>query len=227
MDAAAVLLRARHRASLSRARLAELAGTSASALSAYERGIRSPTVATLNRLLAACGWQIRGRLEPYLADLDAAVDALLTGPNELPDGLDGIAAAFDEAQVSWALDGRSALVLHGLAAATGTHVEVAAVAADELRQLMYRLGGVGIVDGEGEPIWDSWLAVDLTRVGLCTAYTQIGALSLRVVSELGDVVRIARGGKAYPTLALWDVEQAHPALAEVLARLRERRTVCT
>ncbi|MBK5305997.1 MAG: helix-turn-helix transcriptional regulator [Frankiaceae bacterium] len=224
MDVPRLLTTARSRAAWTRDELAAAAGTSRSALAAYEGGRRSPTVATLDRLLAACGLQIRAVLEPDLADLDAAVDALLVGPRELPDGLEGIAAAFDDAHVCWAFDGSTALALHGLAAG-GTHAQVVAVGSDELRRLMYGLGGVGIVDRDGEPLWDSWLAVDLTRVGVCSAYTRIGALSLRVVSELGDAVRITPGGRTYPTLALWDVEQAHPALAEVLARLRERRTV--
>jgi hypothetical protein len=91
--------------------------------------------------------------------------------------------------------------------------------------MMYGLGGVTVVDRDGEPIWDSWLSVDFHRVGICSAYTRIGALTLRVVDELADVVSIADRARSYPALALWEVEQAHPALAEVLARLRERRTV--
>lgn len=139
----------------------------------------SPTVATLDRLLAACGLQIRAELEPYLADLDAAVDALLAGPADLPDGLDRIADALDEAGVSWAFDGRTAVLLHGFAAARGAHVEVVAVGSDELRRFMYGLGGVTIVDRDGEAIWDSWLSVELDRVGTCEAYTRIGASSRR------------------------------------------------
>jgi hypothetical protein len=169
--------------------------------------------------------QIRAELEPYLADLDAAVDALLAGPAGLPDGLDRLAAAFDQAGVSWAFDGSTALALHGLAVAHGTHADVVAAGSDELRRFMYGLGGVGIVDRDGEPIWQSWLSVDLARVGTCVAYTGIGALSLRVVSELADPVRIVSGSAAFPASALWEIEQTHPALAEVLARLRERRTV--
>jgi transcriptional regulator with XRE-family HTH domain len=225
MDVGGLLVRARARATLSRAELAGLAGTSSSAISAYERGAKSPTVATLDRLLAACGLQIRAELEPYLADLDAAVDALLAGPVELPNGLDRIAAAFEDAGVAWAFDGTTALVLHGLAAGASAHAEVVAVASDDLRRLMYGLGGVTVVDRDGEPIWESWLSVDLTRVGTCAAYTRIGGLALRTVAALAAPVRIVSADAAYPVLPLWDIEQAHPALAEVLARLRERRTV--
>jgi hypothetical protein len=181
-------------------------------------------VATLDRLLKACGLQIRAELEPYVDDLDAAVDALLAGPSELPHGHDRVAAALTEAGVSWAFDGNTALALHGLAAG-GTHAEVAVIGSDELRRLLYGLGGVGIVDRDGEPIWESWLSVDLARVGICSAYTRVGGLSVRVVAELARPVRIEKGGRTYPVLGLWELEHAHPALAEVLGRLRERRTV--
>jgi transcriptional regulator with XRE-family HTH domain len=203
---------------VSRTELATLAGTSPSAISAYERGVKSPTVATLDRLLAACGLQIRAELEPYLADLDAAVDALLAGPVVLSRELDRIASAFVDAGVTWAFDGSTALTLHGLAADAGTHAQVVAVGSDELRRFLYRLGGVGIADRDGEPIWNSWLSVDLERVGTCQAYTRIGALALRVVPELASTVQIA----GHPVLALWEIERAHPSLADVLARLRAR-----
>ena len=224
MDVSNLLQRARMRAGLSRDQLADLAGTSRSALSAYERDVRSPTVATLDRLLRACGLQLRVELEPYVDDVDVAVDALLAGPAELPHGLDRVAAALADAAVAWAFDGSTALALHGLAA-SGTHAEVAVVGSDELRRFLYGLGGVSIVDRDGEPIWESWLSVDLDLVGVCSAYTRVGGLAVRIVTELGSTVRIAHEDASYPALALWELERAHPALADVLGRLRERRTV--
>jgi transcriptional regulator with XRE-family HTH domain len=191
VDVGGLLVRARARATLSRTELASLAGTSSSAISAYERGAKSPTVATLDRLLRACGLQIRPELEPYLADLDAAVDALLAGPAEPPHGVERIAAAFDEAGVAWAFDGSTALALYSLGPGGDTHAQVVAAASDELRRLMYGLGGV----------------------------------TLRVVAALERPVRIGCGEAMYPVLSLWDIERAHPQLADVLGRLRERRTV--
>lgn len=56
MDAAASLRVARHRAGLTLRALAERAGTSHSALAAYEGGRTVPTVATLDRILRAAGY---------------------------------------------------------------------------------------------------------------------------------------------------------------------------
>lgn len=44
--------------------LAVRAGTSQAAVSAYESGVRSPSVTTLERLLAACGMRPRVTMEP-------------------------------------------------------------------------------------------------------------------------------------------------------------------
>lgn len=55
MNASEILRGARRAAGISQRRLAELAATSPAAVAAYETGAKSPTVATLSRLLAAMG----------------------------------------------------------------------------------------------------------------------------------------------------------------------------
>jgi transcriptional regulator with XRE-family HTH domain len=55
MEAASAIRAARQRAGLTQRDLATLAGTSQATVSAYERGRKQPSVATLSRLLAAAG----------------------------------------------------------------------------------------------------------------------------------------------------------------------------
>lgn len=55
MDAAQVLREARLAAGLSQAQLAERSGTSQATLCAYERGHKTPSSTTLDRILAASG----------------------------------------------------------------------------------------------------------------------------------------------------------------------------
>ena len=76
MDAGALLKLARERARMSQRELGQVARTSKGAVSAIESGTKSPSVRTLDRLLAACGFQVRSSLEPLMADLDARVDAM-------------------------------------------------------------------------------------------------------------------------------------------------------
>jgi hypothetical protein len=70
---------ARRRAGLTQTELAERAGTSQAAVSAYESGRRSPSVDTLVRILAAAGLELRMRLaspDTHTSSL-AAAEALL------------------------------------------------------------------------------------------------------------------------------------------------------
>jgi len=98
MDAAVLLQEARRRSGLSRRKLAQRGGTSASTLSAYESGTSVPSVATLERLLRAAGFEAEVTLRPAhptderelteeIAALFSFVDALprrQRGPLEYP-----------------------------------------------------------------------------------------------------------------------------------------------
>lgn len=62
--AAGLLRLARRKAQLTQQRLAEVAGVSQQAVSAYETGKKDPTMETLQRLIRAAGLELRVKLEP-------------------------------------------------------------------------------------------------------------------------------------------------------------------
>lgn len=71
-SAAAALVRlARMKAGLTQQALAEPTGVARSMISAYERDLRQPTLATLLRVLRAAGFDLRLNLEPYVWADDA------------------------------------------------------------------------------------------------------------------------------------------------------------
>ena len=75
---------ARRKAGLTQTILAERAGTSQAAVSAYESGRRSPSVDTLSRLLAAAGFEVRMRLaEPDTHDVMRAIAERLIPPDQV------------------------------------------------------------------------------------------------------------------------------------------------
>ncbi len=81
--AAGLLRRARADAGLTQTRLAELAGTTQSAIAAYEAGTREPTVPVLARMIAAAGARLDLDVgpDPFLYRLaDVARDIAATGP---------------------------------------------------------------------------------------------------------------------------------------------------
>lgn len=80
--ASTVLRQARRAAGLTQGQLAELAGTSQSAVAAYETGVREPTLPVLERMIRSSGHVLGVTVEPdprlyRLADL--AVDIRATG----------------------------------------------------------------------------------------------------------------------------------------------------
>ena len=88
MDASVLLQEARRRSGVSRRELARRGGTSASTLSAYESGASVPSVATLNRLLRAAGFEPEANLRPVPAtdeeELAEKIEALFAFVEALP-----------------------------------------------------------------------------------------------------------------------------------------------
>ncbi|MEY2423167.1 MAG: hypothetical protein QOI95_3234 [Acidimicrobiaceae bacterium] len=66
MTPATLLRDARRRSGLTIRQLARRAGTSHSAIAAYESGAKSPNSATLRRLVRACGFEIESQLRPIV-----------------------------------------------------------------------------------------------------------------------------------------------------------------
>jgi transcriptional regulator with XRE-family HTH domain len=58
VDAARLILKARHGSGLSQRGLAERAGTSQATLSAYERGVKAPSLAVAERIIEAAGYRL-------------------------------------------------------------------------------------------------------------------------------------------------------------------------
>ncbi len=81
-----MLRRIRRDAALSQAQLAELAGTSQSALARYETGTVMPTLSTLERLLLGCGRRLQIRTIPAggsSAPATSVLSQLGSGPRAL------------------------------------------------------------------------------------------------------------------------------------------------
>lgn len=243
VDAGGLLQEAFDRSSMSLAEFAARAGTSRSAVADYLAGRRSPGVRTLNRLLAAAGLQLRATLEPLLADVDERVDAMLAGAPAVDlDALARLVAAIEAEQtwreadagsgdsrrrtgpVRWALDGATALTLHGLACesqALGVVVEFDGAARAWLTAgLMRCTAPCSDVGG-----WSSWSLEEVQAFTRELVVGRHGLLALRLVAELSPVLQLRPEGaeRCFPVVSVDEVERTQPEHAEVLARLRARR----
>ncbi len=77
--AAGLIRTARDRAELTQSELAELAGMSQQAISAYETGRKEPTLPTIQRIVAAAGFEMRIHLaapDGHNASLDSFLESL-------------------------------------------------------------------------------------------------------------------------------------------------------
>ena len=162
-------------------------------------------------------------MEPYLADVDALVSQLVDRPPDpLPYGALELAQRLDQAGATWAFDGRTALVLHGLAAAPEL-TEVVFGDSPGLRELLYRSGCPVPCDARGCLTYESWLDVDLAVLVPDVLYLPGSLFAPRFAPTMPQVLRVEYEDEVLPVLSLLDLERAHPGLATVLARLRERR----
>lgn len=99
------------KAGFSQAKLAHVGATGQSAVAAYEQGSRSPTLAVLERLLAACGQALYCCLEPANGEIDRLLDGATA---EIPDGLGRLVAELSAAGDRVVVGGVAAAALHGL-----------------------------------------------------------------------------------------------------------------
>lgn len=228
---------------MTQAGLAEAVATSRPSVTAYEAGRISPTVRTLDRLLAGCGLQARVALEPLLADLDARVDALLCPPPALElEAMERLALSLDDSPeaapllpgrqpmrkgpVRWAFDGATALLLHGFAA-DALGLSVVAVLDEAARFWLRALQVRG--RGPRETVYMSWLDGEPDELAAAldaTCFSLRGFVQVRLVEELPPTLMVLppEGTSPLPVVSVDEVERAHPVHGEALARLRQRRS---
>lgn len=225
MDVRDVLLRARAHAGLDQRRLALAAGTARTSIVAYETGARSPTVRQLTRLLAACGLRARVVLEAVTADVDDVLDAAASGCT--PAGLDELprfADSLTAAGVRWAVDGASAVAVHGLA--LRHDVPAVTLVDDDASRSWLRAQLTVIWDAHGFSCAPSWFEDGHVLRGWTAraVYTVLGYLQLRLVDALpASVLQVQVAGRVVPVLPLIEVSRAHPSLQELLRRHDERQ----
>lgn len=76
--------RARSAAGLTQAELSSLSGTSRPTLSAYERGQKSPTLATAERIIEAAGFELTIQPRLDFTEAESARGQVIHVPNRLP-----------------------------------------------------------------------------------------------------------------------------------------------
>lgn len=103
-----VLARVRRSAGLSQEQLARAAGTSRTAVSAYEHGRKSPSLDTVDRLLGVAGYELDARPQVRFSDMSSARGRPVRVPTSLPrlPVEDALAAVELPLTLNWSQPGR-------------------------------------------------------------------------------------------------------------------------
>ncbi|MCG5453697.1 helix-turn-helix domain-containing protein [Micromonospora hortensis] len=209
---------------LSQSELAELAGVSQATVARIERGERAPSIAVLERLLAAMDVQLVVGVEPLDAHLDTRIDGLAARPiAERIDGL-GLDRLLDRlTDFPQVITGCAAAVLQGAPVPADT-LQIALRWQDA--KLFTRwletnygqrwnarwgeFGGVWLEPEEpGEHLWS----------------TRYGEIRATMCDELPETIEVRHGGRSYQVVPLVELELSEPRAAELLRRYRDRQLV--
>ena len=229
-DVADLLRAARERARLSQRELARRARTSKGRVQSYERGATSPSTAVLDRLVEACGLQLRVTLEPRVDPVDVLAGRVVAGAPEVrASDLVSVAERFGGAGVPWAADGATALALLGIAV---PHDVTSVVLEDgpELRGVLTRFMARGYDVDRQRSYVDGWYGLSTAELdGYLPAglWVLVAPLDVRVVealpSTVSSVVDTDDGPVTVPVVPQTEVESAHPWLAELMDAVRGYR----
>ncbi|MFI6234633.1 helix-turn-helix domain-containing protein [Micromonospora sp. NPDC050784] len=207
---------------LSQCELAELAGVSQATVARIEGGDRAPSIAVLERLLAAMDVQLVIGVEPLDAHLDARIDGLAARPiAERIDGL-GLDRLLDRlTDFPQVITGCAAALLQGAPVPVDA-LEIALRWQDA--KLFTRwletnygqrwnarwgeFGGVWLEPEEpGEHLWS----------------TRYGEIRATMCDELPETIEVRHGGRSYQVVPLVELELSEPRAAELLRRYRDRQ----
>lgn len=155
--------------------------------------------------------------------MEAALEAALAGTVELPvDDVLRFAASLDGADVTWAVDGATAVALQGLAV---EHKAMCfALVDDETTRAWLRSVWAKGTNKDGFALAPSWTeSREAVRVYVrYVVYTRLGFVKLRFLDEVSEVLSLVVEERLLPVLPLLTVEREHPALSALLAAYRAR-----
>ncbi|MEU8333612.1 helix-turn-helix transcriptional regulator [Micromonospora sp. NPDC048839] len=213
----------RHSRQLSQCELAELTGVSQATVARIEGGDRAPSIAVLERLLAAMDVQLVVGVEPLDAHLDARIDDLAARPiTERIDalGLDGLLGRLPD--FAQAITGSTAALLQGAPVPVDA-LEIALRWQDSKPFTRWletnysqrwnarweEFGGVWLEPEEpGEHRWS----------------TRYGEIRATMCDELPETIEVRHGERSYQVVPLVELELTEPRAADLLRRYRDRQS---
>lgn len=227
MELGPLLRQARGDQGLTQAGLALRAGVSTSTISSLESGRRRLCVDTVQRVLAAMGWQLRVELEPAWAEIDAEIDAAAARTLEERIGawpVDLIAFVEWLGDTPFALEGIVAAGLQG-APVPVPHIDVVVHDTDQVMENLTHIFLWGLFANRWDHERRRWggLHPDPREPGELRWQSPIaGEFRIRFTDDVTPDLHVEVSGSQIPVVALSRVEAAGGWTGRVLDRMRAR-----
>lgn len=219
-EIARVLRAEREAAGLSHADLAARAGVSAATLARVERGTHTPSLDTVERVLAALGLQPVLSTEP-VDDLDAQLDRLAWLPVAERLERSGLSRLLDSLEsLSFVLDGSLAATLQGVPLPIeALEVDITWSDSDRFTQWLLRRFAYRWHERSEE---FRMLDLDPRAPGPHYWQTQFGKIRAHMCEELPESIEIKVGNVAYRVRPLPGIEPSGERAVRLLRRYLER-----
>ncbi|MGC4794881.1 helix-turn-helix domain-containing protein [Micromonospora saelicesensis] len=207
---------------LSQCELAELAGVSQATVARIEGGGRGPSIAMLERLLAAMDVQLVVGVEPLDAHLDARIDDLAARP---------IAERIDELGLDELLD-RLTDFPQVITGSTAALLQGAPVPADALEIALRWQDSKPLTRWLETNYGQRWNArwgefggvwLEPEEPGEHRWSTRYGEIRATMCDELPETIEVRHGGRSYQVVPLVELELSEPRAAELLRHYRDRQ----
>jgi transcriptional regulator with XRE-family HTH domain len=221
-----ILVAERSRAQLSQAQLAERAGVSQQWLSRLERGAVNSSFATVQRILAVLGKQLRVEAVPLRAEVDIDIDrglALREEERAVDIGLHRI--LLDRLSgINFAIAGRLAAFAQGAPMSSPSWIDIV-VASKDLDALADVMAKSFCM--RWNPKWEDWGhgSTDPREPGVPRWQFGLSDMRLHIVDELPPTIEVRVGEHVLRVVPVADIERDDPWLHRLMTRWRNRAKI--
>ena len=212
----------RSRAQLSQAQLADRAGISQQWLSRLERGAVNSSFATIQKVFAVLGRQLRVEAVPLQIDVDIDMGLALTDAERAREieVHSSLLQLFNG--VPFAVSGRLAALAQGAPTVSPTWIDIV-VASKDLDAFAASMEKSFSMRWSAK--WDDWGygSTDPREPGVPRWRIRLSDMRLHIVDELPTTVEVRVGERLLRVVPIAEIERADPWLHRLMTRWRERR----
>jgi transcriptional regulator with XRE-family HTH domain len=215
----------RGRATLSQAALAERAGVSQQRLSNIERGAVNASLATVQRIFASLGRQLRVEAVPLRSDMDIDIDRGLCVTAEIrAQEVDRHRLLFHAlCDIPFVVTGRLAAFVQGAPMVGPAWIDIV-ITRRHLDELAVAMSRGRLLCRRWNPRANDWATVapDPREPGSQRWHIGLSDTRFQLVDELPETIEVRVGERVLQVVPIAEIERDDPWLCRLMTRWRER-----